>query len=467
MACAYNVEPLVEKLISSGADCNTMNCFGYSPLLEACHRGYLPVVQLLVNGGADLTHVPPDSMSNQSPFAAAPAHSALGEAARCGFTKIVTLLLESGAKVNATNSLGWTPLHEAVFYNRRDVAAALLDAGADATLRTRSGALPYHLSGLEEVRALLASHGGPRAIPGDGDTVNMLDILHEITVGAAHESDGGGEQPVFTLQLVEGDDDDYGEEEEDGDDEVFRLMQLMSGDMGLGYDPDDKDVFDDDYEDRLLDTTHQVKPSHSDVDAGDKGTPRREARGPAIDRDIRQYDADDKTSEPALLHSGAMLGNLPALRGTASPEAAVQRSERDLHEALRYGDGSKTKKKGKKTNKKPKATTAPDIPADIPTKFLCQLSQRPMQEPVQSIYGHIYEHYTILQWFQQQGQICPLTGAPLSATDLKAMPELAEQIMQWVLQRGSAQASAPEPANVPVPTGPTNPSTSNDDLYDF
>ena len=131
MACAYNVEPLVEKLLECGADCNTMNCFGYSPLLEACHRGYLPVVEMLIKAGADLSHVPPDHLSNQSPFAAAPAHSALGESARCGFSKIVTALLRAtqGSAINVSNSLGWTPLHEAVFYNRKDVVQALLEAG--------------------------------------------------------------------------------------------------------------------------------------------------------------------------------------------------------------------------------------------------------------------------------------------------------------------------------------------------
>jgi hypothetical protein len=39
MACAYGVDDLVGKLVEAGADVNATNCFGYTGLLEACHRG--------------------------------------------------------------------------------------------------------------------------------------------------------------------------------------------------------------------------------------------------------------------------------------------------------------------------------------------------------------------------------------------------------------------------------------------
>lgn len=46
------------------------------------------------------------------------------------------------------NKLGWTALHEACFYNRIETVKTLLLGGANASIRTRSGALPYQLSGL-------------------------------------------------------------------------------------------------------------------------------------------------------------------------------------------------------------------------------------------------------------------------------------------------------------------------------
>jgi len=486
MACAYNVEPLVEKLLACGAECNTMNCFGYSPLLEACHRGYLPVVDMLMRAGADLSHVPPDHLSNQSPFAAAPAHSALGESARCGFSQIVAVLLRAGAAANidTCNSLGWTPLHEAVFYNRKEVATALLEAGANASIRTRSGALAYHLSGLEEVRALIAAKGGPGSVPADGDTVNMLDILHEITVGASRSGSGGG-QPVFTMQFL-GDEEDEEDEEEDDDDEeeeVLRLMQLMSSEMTQQF--DDMDMAADEYERRLTD---QVKPgpAYDDEEEEDESG-ARQARGAeekhstpgkggragraGAGRDIREYAADDFTSEPALLHSGPLLGNLPALKGGASPDHVVQRAGRAAAEALQLGDNGGVKNEKKDKKKKKKAKLPADVPGDMPTKFLCQLSRRPMQEPVQSIYGNIFELSTILMWFHQQGQICPLTGAPLVAADLKALPELAEEIMQWTLnksmQRQAAEVQQLHARPAPTVAAAAAPRGQDDELYDF
>lgn len=48
MACAYGIATVADKLIDYGADVNTENSFGYSPLLEASHRGFLSIVQTLV-----------------------------------------------------------------------------------------------------------------------------------------------------------------------------------------------------------------------------------------------------------------------------------------------------------------------------------------------------------------------------------------------------------------------------------
>jgi ankyrin repeat protein len=89
-ACAYGVEPLVEKLVHSGANVNATNSFGYSCMLEACHRGYIVVAKhLLDSGKVDLSYIPDEAAALNSPFASAPCQSALAEAARCGFFKVV------------------------------------------------------------------------------------------------------------------------------------------------------------------------------------------------------------------------------------------------------------------------------------------------------------------------------------------------------------------------------------------
>jgi ankyrin repeat protein len=60
---------------------------------------------------------------------------------------LVRLLLERGADPNRGNDHGWTPLHQAGYSNRRDLAEALLDAGARTDLSARGdGGTPLVLA---------------------------------------------------------------------------------------------------------------------------------------------------------------------------------------------------------------------------------------------------------------------------------------------------------------------------------
>ena len=116
MACAYGVEPLVLKLLQERANPNIKNCYGYTPLLEACHRGFVNIVGMLTQfSNSEIDYIPREELSVQSPFVSAPAQSALAEASRCGFPRIVQLILDAGATRDNANHLGWTALHEVSF----------------------------------------------------------------------------------------------------------------------------------------------------------------------------------------------------------------------------------------------------------------------------------------------------------------------------------------------------------------
>lgn len=78
--------------------------------------------------------------------------------------------------------MGWTALHEACFYNRTETVKTLLLAGANPELRTRLGALPYHLAGLQDIKVMLESMGGQGAVPNEGDVIDMVQILTELTM---------------------------------------------------------------------------------------------------------------------------------------------------------------------------------------------------------------------------------------------------------------------------------------------
>jgi len=62
------------------------------------------------------------------------------------------------------------------------VVKLLLLSGANASARTRGGALPYHLAGLQFVRTMITDMGGPGAVPADGDTIDMVSVLRELTM---------------------------------------------------------------------------------------------------------------------------------------------------------------------------------------------------------------------------------------------------------------------------------------------
>jgi len=89
----------------------------------------------------------------------------------------VSALAAAGADVNDPNDRGWTPLHAAAYSNQCEIAAALIDRGADLTLEAHgSGGTPLIAAlfwGHREVADLLGRHsaapGNLRAAAGLGD----------------------------------------------------------------------------------------------------------------------------------------------------------------------------------------------------------------------------------------------------------------------------------------------------------
>jgi hypothetical protein len=161
--------------------------------------------------------------------------------------------------------------------------------------------------------------------------------------------------------------------------------------------------------------SQQSTPSHAVTKKNHHSAERKQL----LDDDEEGKDA----GEPALLHSGPMLGNLPSLGGKQpgrSPQGRAMRPDINVDKALQYGEGAQlsmvadgkdssvTSAGKKKKNKNGKEKYKP--PADMPKEYLCQLSQRPMSEPVRSVYGHVFEKRAITDWLNTQGKICPLTG---------------------------------------------------------
>ncbi len=92
---------------------------GWTPLYSACWCGYLEVVRLLAEKGADLDKVDTTGWT------------ALWIACWCGHLDVVQLLVEKGADLDTVAVSGRIPLFVACWIGRLDVAAELVDWGED------------------------------------------------------------------------------------------------------------------------------------------------------------------------------------------------------------------------------------------------------------------------------------------------------------------------------------------------
>ncbi len=76
-----------------------------------------------------------------------------------GHADVAAVLLDRGAEVNGKINDGRMPLHYAANYGHADVAALLLDRGAEVNAKDNEGATPLQLSATQEIKDLLIEAG--------------------------------------------------------------------------------------------------------------------------------------------------------------------------------------------------------------------------------------------------------------------------------------------------------------------
>lgn len=109
----------VQKIVQDSPDLlNAVDENEHAPIVRACLAGWIQVTTFLLDHGVNI---------DGKDGAWVPLHGA----ARGGHKRLVELLLERGADVNATaRGGGWTALHSASNHNRVEVARVLLEHGA-------------------------------------------------------------------------------------------------------------------------------------------------------------------------------------------------------------------------------------------------------------------------------------------------------------------------------------------------
>jgi ankyrin repeat protein len=96
-------------------------------LVNSARFGDLVTLKTLLNQGANI--------NSRNGFGKTPLHLA----AQQGYTNIVKELLKRGARVNPRDRWGITPLHLAVMQERTNIVKDLLKAGAKPEYRTNNG----------------------------------------------------------------------------------------------------------------------------------------------------------------------------------------------------------------------------------------------------------------------------------------------------------------------------------------
>ena len=133
-----------------------------SPLAKAATQGNLGDLRDQLDSGADI--------DSRDALGRTPLHIA----AFYGWPKTTELLVSRGADVNARDRVGMTPLHAAVISGGRAEVELLLRRGADITARSEAGQTALHLSaatGQPKLSKYLIDQGAdPRSQDSNGKT---------------------------------------------------------------------------------------------------------------------------------------------------------------------------------------------------------------------------------------------------------------------------------------------------------
>jgi ankyrin repeat protein len=147
---------VVSALIDLGADVDIQDRTCLNPFLWGCIAGDLELVRLMISAGADIERTTRFGGVGITP------------AAEKGHVEVVRELIETtDINVNHTNTVGWTPLLEAILLRdggsaQQEIVRLLLDAGADAGMVDKYGVTPLEHAerlGFAAIADLLRSAG--------------------------------------------------------------------------------------------------------------------------------------------------------------------------------------------------------------------------------------------------------------------------------------------------------------------
>jgi ankyrin repeat protein len=167
IASYEGLENIVKVMLDNGADVNSYDRDGNTPLNYAVEKGHEAIVRLLLEKGANVQAK--DGTSNPALVAAVHSGSegiaklllAIGadiegagkygdtpllSAVRYGNENVINLLLDKGANIEGADKYDDTPLHSAIRCGKANVITLLLERGANIKSQTEDGKTPLDLA---------------------------------------------------------------------------------------------------------------------------------------------------------------------------------------------------------------------------------------------------------------------------------------------------------------------------------
>ena len=114
----------------------TFDADGWTPLHLAAHYGHAATVEILLHNNAPVDERSRNQLANTA------LHAALAGQRPAERTRVVQLLVDGGADVNATQHGGWAPMHQAAANGDRETALLLMGRGAKVGVVNDAGVTP-------------------------------------------------------------------------------------------------------------------------------------------------------------------------------------------------------------------------------------------------------------------------------------------------------------------------------------
>lgn len=151
----------LKQLIGSGADIDIPNRMDITPLMFAAYNGNVECVKLLLDAGADL--------KRRGPGGRSAVHFAIRSSIGPLSAKVLEILVNAGADLNATDNDRWSPMHSAGAAGDENSLRFLISLGTDIDPIDLHGRTPLHLCARNKRR------GTARILINNGANINRQD----------------------------------------------------------------------------------------------------------------------------------------------------------------------------------------------------------------------------------------------------------------------------------------------------